>query len=88
MNAALRSTHAIRTQGSLRGRRYALVGFPDGLANQESVPLLNGGSGGTDPQIRVLTTLETSETRKYTSPTDWLLTRRSQMGYVAILNDS
>ena len=32
--------------------------FPDGLANQESVPFLNGGSGGRNPQKWNLEDLE------------------------------
>ncbi len=57
------------TQGSLRGRRFALVGFPDGLANQDSVPPLNGGAGGRNPQIRVLPPPTTTATHQYISPT-------------------
>ena len=32
------STPAIHTQGSLRGWRFALIGEPDGLANQDIAP--------------------------------------------------
>jgi hypothetical protein len=64
-------------QESLRRRRFALVGFPDGLANQDSVPpvlscfhgrvprpeqaAFNGGAGGRYPQIRVLPPLGKSQ---------------------------
>ena len=49
------STQAIHTQGSLRGRRLALLGSAEGLARQDSVPPLNGGSAHTSktrtPQV-------------------------------------
>jgi hypothetical protein len=41
---------------------------------RSGVPLLNGGSGGTDPQIRVLPTPAKSATHKYLSFTTTLIT--------------
>ncbi len=47
--------------GEFERRRFALLGFPEGLANQDSVPPFNGGTGGRNPQIRVLPTLGKSK---------------------------
>ncbi len=47
--------------GEFERRRFALLGFPEGLANQDSVPPFNGGAEGRYPQIRVLPPLVKSQ---------------------------